>query len=493
MDEPPVGRPQAQRKSAEPDGEQTPRSEPRDLPFAKGGARLEAMHFVASGASWFRHFKDTQLGFNCAWAQTGTGDLRCAPKVLAAVRYLDDRCTEPAMELMDSVGYYLQGDALHVPAPVPGDWVAAPPTRPLACTPQLPAMGGIYRVGDRVAPDASADRALPLHRLSAAGCQKSSGRYSGSVVHRVYPADADALAKGSLHDVDVGGDLTLRRVIGDDRSELTLALKTNDEPCTLVPDAGLCVPGNFARPTNILVYQDPGCSGALLFPAARNESCTPQLGLVTIFPETHVHRLIPSPRAFEKVRLSKIESRCEPASVERQRAFGFFTLGEEVTSALPKVRKVRLGAGPLYREQLVAAANDGLIPVDQGERFVDADKKGCAVVRAADGTLRCLPDDRALTHSGSYRDSDCREPLYGGYGDVNFLESSVWWIREDGPYPRELAGLITVKVYSGPLYARSSLQDGACVPSGGPTNLKQLAPDQTVPFGVLPEVEERAL
>lgn len=78
-----------QLSSAEPDAGSAGRviPAPSALPYARGGRRLRAQHYVVDGAEKFRGLYDAQLEFACEFAPDVSGaGVHCVPKNVVSPR-----------------------------------------------------------------------------------------------------------------------------------------------------------------------------------------------------------------------------------------------------------------------------------------------------------------------------------------------------------------------------------------------------------------------
>jgi hypothetical protein len=226
------------------------------LPYAMSGTRIAAMGYADEGAVVFQTLRDTQLGFDCAFAKSETGELHCAPSLRTHLLFSDAQCTDPAApgENQDGSGA--------APLLQTGDYVT--PVRFLSKSEQqgaeLPQHGPVYRVAEKLSEThyVGAAEDAPLFELNGDHCVTTMPRVAKSVpsIYRLKPVPDSELVSANIKEIPLEGGLTLERLVGSDGSEISSGLKLNAVRCLLQPD-GKCVPLPIAE---VLGFADSECT-----------------------------------------------------------------------------------------------------------------------------------------------------------------------------------------------------------------------------------------
>lgn len=498
--------------SAEAAGDEAGAAAVQSLPYARGGTRLKAHHYVSGDIEMFRFFYDVLRRTECQWSTPASGQgTRCLPARIVRLHFLDDKCSEPV--LVGSAGMITSalGDGAKHSAFEEGGLVSVETTVGHPCHRRLLAA---YGIGEAMEESDARAAALKLFAHDYRGaCKPSANVQEPQHVRRVISLNESAFVAGHVARVETGSDLTVRRIQGEDGSQQTIGVSGPDGVgCTVLPE-GPCVPGRMidgGLPPRTAPVFDQECyhspapwpvapfCGPPRFAIARGKA---KPGDLAIYPLSQ-H---PDPSTAQPYSCGLDETLPAAGSSNR------FDLGPDVAATLARGRPVRVGHGPLYREQVVAQSTAQLIPLEPGQPLTDAKGVRCNVVRAVDGSHRCFSEDFDAQPTGVfYSDPACTIPLYGRYGKRPLSEIMIMnpplrtgdvlpWIQED------LRTLWSVKVYEGPLYV---LQDPA--PRGGspracrlrtekaPTDSGLfvppfLIPDKPLPFSALPRVEAVAL
>lgn len=224
--------------------------------FAKSGQRVHALGYASEGVTQFRTLHDQQLDFDCEFMSgAGSCDLHCVPKQAAELIFLDANCSQPAT--------WNLFQAAHV-----GDWVSV-----IQVLHECPGQGfprQTFKIAEEVYPEASHGPGPAVYELQGTSCVAAyPPAKSIPAVNRLIPhADRELVAARPVS-FDVGGGLRLSRLLGEDGSELTVAV-TNaaGEACSVQSD-GQCVPSHARAsgpiPTTQRIRQGSGAVHVDLF------------------------------------------------------------------------------------------------------------------------------------------------------------------------------------------------------------------------------------
>jgi hypothetical protein len=452
--------------------------------FAKSGQRLQALGYVSEGVTQFRTLHDQLLDVDCEFV-SGKQDraLRCVPRQSAQLIFLDARCSEPAT-WVEEWGFQA------------GDWVSiGPPST--ACPGQALPHRETFQVGDEVYAEVRYGSGLPLYELQGGQCVATTppGK-SIPAVNRLIPYAESGLVAAKRVTFDAGGGLRVSRLLGEDGSELTVAVSTAaGEDCSLQAD-GLCTPTFSAleqwEPYSTML--DAGCETPALIAHFPSGCGTPRFGVVRRGEDqVRVHRLQPATQLFARSQqVSEPDSESSPISCEPAHSSHYtssFALGSEVTATFPRAQRIRQGSGAIHIElfvpQVAVSASPTPIARYPEADFLDATGAPCQVVPADDGSLRCASLAAGAYESGNWADAACTERLYVGYPPGAEPSSLRVALRSTSD---ALTAVSTVKIYEGPVY---TFNRGECVASAAQDGL--LALDRRIEISALPEVFETTL
>lgn len=456
-----------------------PASVPRALPYAVGGQRLEAMHHVVQGAARFRGLHDKQLDLACEFVPELSGDgFRCVPEAVHDVIYLDASCSEPALEI-SSGGPRWQ----------PGAWLSAPTTGPRTrCVGEPPAPRASYRIGEVffVGGVESIGKPHPkIYAKNGARCDPTQPRsgYGLSPIHRLLPVDPALLVAGRVSTLDVGGGLSVQRVVADDDTEVTLSvLGPGGVPCTLVR-GGRCLPEPLAVGSGGY-FLDGQCRQEAFFGPAQSICGRAPLGVRIEADIAHVFELVAMSTAYGRIASS-------PDCTMFEGAPGVFGAGREVSDRYPAALELQTGTAQLHLRRFAApqaASSTSFIALDPGGEFLDSRGHPCQVEQATDGSLLCLPVRSLVKVAEYFRDATCSERLWlAEQPDVDLSELRLVQRRAD--YTAAIEALFSLTSHSGPVY---QIDQTRCVGADAPTTTV-LARGQELPLTTLVRVESVAL
>lgn len=466
----------------------------QEIPIARSGDRLLAMHFAAPGVDQFRSFRDTHLDIDCTWAPSETGTMRCFPLDEANIVYLDTSCTQPAVTRGHKDAWRL----LRRPS---GDRVVEPPGREgaivsaevelagleLMCPDSsLPMKRAAYRVREKLFEVGNQGARRDYYELNNGSCWRRTFEQGWSPeVYRLDTVDETTFASGSVKNIALSEHLALRRIVGADGSEFTLGASTDGRPCQLL--SGTCVPGRWTtEPAGLPpgfaytpAYTDAQCTD-LAF-SYRTACGKPDYGIVNAGPSVRVFELRPATKAFVKLSAA---SGSTPTCEARSSTEGLFERAREVTSMLPRANRVSVGQGPLYRELMVAPSSDIFVPLEQGWSFFGT-QGYCDVIRADDGSLRCFPTRNWFSEANYWSDAECAHRLLSFRGSDRDLVDLL--IADEAPGQLTLLKRLSrAEIHLGPTY---TLDGGTCVLAAKPQDRRLLKRGNDVPLSVLPEIE----
>lgn len=456
-----------------------PASAPSALPYAVGGQRLEALHHVVEGAARFRGLHDKQLDLACEFVADGSGDgFRCVPESVHEIIYLDASCSEPALEI--------RGGS---PLWQPGAWLSAPTTgHQSRCLGELPVPRASYRIGEVFFKGGVESIGKPrpgIYAKNGARCDatRQQDGYGLSPIHRLLPVDSALLVAGRASTLDVGGGLSVRRVVADDGTEVTLSVLGPDAvPCTLVR-GGRCVPEPLAIGSGGW-FLDGQCQQAALFGPAQDVCGRSPLGVRIEADVAHVFELVAMSTAFGRIAGS-------PDCTMFVGVPDVFGAGREVSDRYPAARELQTGTAALHLRRFAApqaASSTSFIALDPGGDFLDAQSHPCQVEPAADGSLRCLPVRSHVKEAEYFRDAKCSERLWlAEQPDVDVSELRLVQRRAD--YTGTIEALFSLAPHSAPVY---QVDQTRCVGADAPATTV-LARDQELPLATLVRVESVAL
>jgi hypothetical protein len=475
---------------------------PTELPFARGGRRLNALHYVADGLEQFRNLYDGELGFVCEFApgEKGSG-VHCVPSKLRQVIYLDSNCQQPATPI-DA------GDESN-PGSMPGDWFSALVTEPASSCLGAPAERRVsYRIGERVFEGGVGSIGVTpptVFALHDANCAETplQTRLLLPSVHRIELQDPSQLVAGEVATIEVEGGLSVRRVLADDDTQITVdILGLGGTRCMLL-SSGVCTPG----PTTIEsggFFLDDQCL-QLAFSSSTFASCAdPSFGVRPVDDDAHVYELTPARTVFTKNVInpdrlpgSDFEYSCDPVAVdmlETKFASKVWMPGKDVTTTLPSASSLETGGGSLHLKRFVAMTpnrdTDHFVALDGGGPLLDARGHTCQIQEAVDGTLLCLADSDQVTQTDYWKDAGCNERLYAGL-DPAADPSELRLPRMVGDRsPLKLEALMSLRPYDGPTFQVAQTD---CVPAIEAPTTPLLAQDADVPLTSLPSVESAEL
>jgi hypothetical protein len=467
------------------------------IPYAVSGSRLDGIGYRVEGASQFRTFKDTLLGFECAFTPDGASEaFHCLPRYTERLVFLDANCTEPAIW----TGGHTE--------PEPGTWVSAkseaPQDVPVGPNPPEPQLDA-FQVGGKVYDWFINGPAAPEVYESQDGRCVGAAPNRGRVPPNVYAAfavDNDKFVGAKQVTIEVTRDISITRFVADDGAALTNGLLTHEgRPCHLQP-SGDCVPLPIAvRGGSFL---DAKCEEPSFY---LNTAAEPETTLYGVDSgsgsDTKVYELKVAGSVHNQELVLPIPLppagyayTCGPAmSVETE--VQYFAPARDVTGSLPGARRIALGTGALRSEWFGIDTEGSPDPVlaqpaspDPGV-FLQVTGLPCTILPAADGSLRCAPLYPEVSESGYWKDPSCTERLLGRQSTSQpfQLEEARFLEYDDS---RALKRLSSLKAYTGPTYA---INNGTCSPVAAPSTGPEgsLEIDEQLDVGLLPLVQEVAL
>ena len=451
--------------------------------LAKSGERLQVLGYVSEGVSQFRKLHDTLLDFDCEFvAASDGGDRHCVPTQPTTLIFLDASCSEPATWNMSGLTRV-------------GAWVSTGVTSN-DCPGQPLPQRDTFQVGEEAYPESIPGSGPQLYQLRDARCVPAfPPAKSFPAVNRLIAYPDSGLVAAKPTTLDAGGGLRLLRLIGDDRSELTVSISTAaGEACGMLPD-GECVPNLLASAAqgDYLTALDASCQTPAFASPLPSQCGVPRFAVVWANTTTlRVHQLERPTQLFARLPSvadgtgDPLAASCQPA--DSAAYAGWFALGRDVTGTFPKTQRIRQGAGAVRVDLFTSfpAAGRAAIPLAQSE-FLDAAGAPCQVVTAVDGTLRCVSLESAAHESYYWADAACTERLYYYYGDPGGADPGIQRavLQLNGS---TLAAVSTLKAHSGPVYAQ---QKEGCVATA--TTDVLFALEQRSDVSALPLVSETTL
>jgi hypothetical protein len=457
---------------------------PEDLPFASGGQRLHARYYVADGAEQFLTLHDNELGFDCDFAPDAVGDgMHCVPSHVFEVFYLDPDCKEPAVAVRS-------GDAA-VSGPSTEDWISARLDEPASACVNAPppAQRKPYRFGEQVFVGGlpAIHMSLPIpaaYALHGGKCESASvpqAELLPPAVYRVQPQDAKQLVAGTVSTLALEGALSVRRVVAEDATQITVGVLGRDgERCSLLPDGRCIPPPGSSIAESAEFFLDAECKSPAVtwsFPACEETS----LGVRVVDDVVHVYEMISVHDLF-----TQNMGACGPFHDDS----GVLAASKEITAMLPQASAQLTGTGRLHLNRFaaksLAGANRGaLVLLDAGEHFVDDAGYICNVEPAVDGSLRCLSDHAQVREADYFEDPACQHRLYRLFDIAPGASEPLVIEREGDMAPWKLAKLSTIKLHAAEAY---NVVQTRCTPSAASPD-PLFTKDRELPLDSLPAVE----
>jgi len=353
------------------------------VPYATSGARLTAVGYAAEGAVFFGTMRDTQLnrtevqtdaanelsGTDCAFEQIEGGDWVCSPSEKRSLIYLDEHCTEPAVEVpaaMEATGTVFAVSNSSSSFTGGGDDTILVPTH-----------APVYRIADRVfESDGSttfAEESISIYTPDVGtNCSgpRMANRHvvvSPPSVFRVTKVPDSELVKATMRRVALKDGLGLLRLVSDDGAQLSGRLELGGRPCELQRD-GRCVPAPVAERSQ---YADPECKELAFQLATPPSQGTTIYGVDRASDDTStVYELTPITTLYsQETRVDMVTMNGQPTPVVvvtgcksldvSSAATAYYRHGREVTDQLPRIDTVQLGTPELSPIWFFALLSDG--------------------------------------------------------------------------------------------------------------------------------------
>lgn len=386
------------------------------VPYATSGTRLTAVGYADEGAVFFATMRDTQLGHaeaqvdaelalsgtDCAFEQLAGGDWVCSPKNKQSLIYLDEHCTEPAVEvpaLTNATGavFALSNSSS---SSSDGDNTILLPTH----TP-------VYRVADRVfESDGSTTFAEESLSIYAPGVgtdcvgPRMANRHvvvNPPSIFRVTPVADSELVRATMRHVPLRNGLAMQRLVSDDGAELSGRLERSGRPCELQRD-GRCVPAPVAE---WALYADPECKERAFQLPRPSSAGTTVYGVDRAADDTStVYELTPITTLYsEETRVDVVTMNGQPTPVVvvtgcksldfSSAAAAYYRRASEVTDQLPKIDTVQLGTAELSPLWFFELLSDGKTKVQVQIHSPDGNwvKPN---IRTKSGSVCAVYDDR---------------------------------------------------------------------------------------------------
>lgn len=421
------------------------------------GAVLHARGYEAAGASMFRTWFDTALGFECRFEPAVDGEYRCLPTWqggYAIHAFLDAACSQAAVVR---------------PACATDMFVAGDEQPTTACE------GAVGRPVYLV----EAPRAEPAYFELVQGVCVPRTAGSGEVVApRGGEVAATAFVRAKLGiTLDVGARLSLYGFVSDDgaREPLTAWDRDRVAECTIDPVTKRCEPYETADLSRYSA--DASCSIAAATSSGSLRQC--------IAPSAVVAYDQAGDDAFWEIgaalatAYSTDGGTCGPASPS---GVLFYAIGPELPdTAFEETVEARDGSGQVQAVRYTSA--DGrTVGMDFGFRDTGRGDAKCFPTPMSDGVARCTP---GVGTSPYFTDAACSDPVIRGFVPEPVL------IRDPGSTvcaPRYLLNE-PGEIYVGPLYHWESYDGGNCVqaPDDPGNEYRRLG----APITDLPVVEPR--
>ncbi|MEY4513394.1 MAG: hypothetical protein RLZZ450_5516 [Pseudomonadota bacterium] len=459
-------------------GQQAVAIAPNALRYASGGRRLRAQHYVADGAEKFRGLYDSQLDFACEFVPDVSGaGFRCVPTNTQEVLYLDARCTQPALAIRSGGAAWQSGA-----------WLSTPTAGGAShCIGEAPSARDSYRIGERFFEGGVASigvQAPSVYAKFGANCLPAPALLTGRVaptVNRLERVDPATLVGGTLSTLDVGGGLSIQRLVADDDdTEVNLAvLGLGGAPCTLLP-GGRCVPEPVVLGSGGF-FLDAQCREAAFFAPVPQACGRLPLGARVDGNAARVFELVWTKTAFVA---ETDRAGCRALNVEET---AVFEAGAEVTARFPSAVPRETGTGALHLTRFAAphgSSSSAFIGLDPGGEFVDSEGHPCKVEETTDGTLRCLPEPSHVHEADHWRDDTCQERLLVA-DDAAVELPALRLVRRRADALGAIEALYSLVPHTGVAYQVAQTR---CVRAdGAPTDL--LARGEELPLATLARVE----
>lgn len=341
------------------------------VPYATSGTRLTAMGYADEGATFFGTMRDTELGpaapqgdadsalsgTDCAFEQLEDGDWVCSPTNKQSLIYLDEHCSEPAVEVpaaTDATGtVFALSNSSSGPSGGGDETVLLPTHAP------------VYRVAERVfESDGSttfAEESISIYTHGAGTTCTGPRRADRHVVvnppsvFRVTPVPDTELVRATLRRVALRDGLGLRRLVSDDGAQLSAQLEFGGRPCELQRD-GRCVPAPVAQRG---LYADPECKE---FAFQLTSPPSPGTTVYGVDPASDdastVYELSPTTSVYTQetrvdvVTMNGVQTPvvvvtgCKSLDISSP-AIAYYRRASEVTAQLPRIDTVQLGTAEL--------------------------------------------------------------------------------------------------------------------------------------------------
>lgn len=413
------------------------------------GTRLKAHYFDAGGgARQLIDFRDTELGIDCQFVESATGQYHCLP-LASTIWFADSECLEPA--------YPSRTECKS----------GAPPVRMVtARRDDCDTLARPYSVVEQQA-------VYPLYsRLLAGQCLPTSNSEPTEVL-RLAPEPLSRFVSGSASLVGSASGVQGRRVTGDDGSFVNLGLAAEGEPCTEYSFATStrCVRGDPIVAPHDYNFSDSSCT----LPAAISSSSTEQRCA-----GRRPHYLLEldgngcpfSARAFalgdslEQAYSTRNEqSTCEPIELGSENSQGpfAFAVGDSVPETdLPQTFPTRFGSGALTvfgwsDERGVPLWSTSFGRVDG--LWALRDGAPCSLFSDPNGTVHCIRDAMLASRSSLtyFSDALCTRDVFDAR--IGCGRRARYLVEGYDYCTRRFTTLSATKPYDGPVF---SLNGGSC-------------------------------
>jgi hypothetical protein len=432
-------------------------------PTGKSGTRLRRRYLEAGpGAYRTLDFFDKELEVPCAFQEAADGELRCLPRRLAEVYYLDAACSGELVILTD-------GDSN-------------------PCGHELGTRDGkIYR---RTTTPKTVDGNILYYPSVGGGCLGSSV----SPEAKAWAAEelpSARFVKGTTKDEPREG-MTARFVEGEDGSRMLLTTldTARDVRCDFDAELGRCLPPQRAA---LGSFSNATCTT----PVASQSKASPEPPLLFASRRTAAGCVAstdyfePGAQVGSEVQLYRrnTEGACE--AHDQRIDLNYYARGAAVSlSSFPVVKTRNEGTGTIRARRRLDAAD---APIGQAFAFWDAENdRECQVGQMTDGSYRCIPTSSASYEFSIYSDATC---------SANPLGTASACTSGTAPYVRRIgtawscaADLITYEH----VYERGPLVEGdvyfgneavACAPRAQVTSLRYYSLGSSLPSETFPRLE----
>ena len=378
---------------------------PSSLTFWRSGSRLRAEVLRAGDATMFERFFDTHRNEACSFQATAPGEYHCLPSAMN-VAYAEPTCETPAVAIVRSCTKTTK-------------YATTAATITAECDSHY-LVQKVFTVGPSIAEGDTWDTVVTG---TCALVERSPE--DGSVRHALGPeVPLTEFVKATISRVSLSSDISVRRLVGEDGSELTLGAlfdHTRDAGCGVVfvgpPNAsvGACIPERFAHAdTESNRFANASCTEAAAY-AVYPPGCTSTSDGVAV-----LHSRVDAGAGCRPSSMRTIHERggplttwyegpsCTPVATEPGAAM--FALGPELApSVFPAIDEQVFGTA---RVGLRAFAQAG-VRLTNGSLYDVTAKRHCAPSMFSDGKLYCLAGDVVpYGFKDRYKDPACTQPIY---------------------------------------------------------------------------------